>query len=503
MGPAIMNHPNMFTSAKRYAFFMVKLTEAVASSYLNYIHQQTVATLNLLEERFRTLISSSDGVSDYYTISSQLRRLDVPIGRLEALIQIAERDNTIPSRPQEAPMTTVSVGLSQSGNEPESRERTGVPFNDGLIGIEQNPGPPKKSQGKRGARKKAAKSKDRRKGLFSTNKSATGTNRNVSVPAAIAYKMPKQYNSPGAGHTFLGTPCTRFVGRHLIGNTLTVSGAANTTTIAFPDGTTSNYVYMNPRICCQGSNYNTNPSPACPITRIASAYEKFCFVRASIEYVPLGAGTSLPNSHSFGFVPDCETTVSATLLTNRIAMAMLESSTLIPVWRPGHLDLTPYLDKSRWYDCEIDNATLASTYEKLTSVIQGVVVLCNDNGGVVTAQSSFGLIYMAYELVVYDMGPFDLGATPLYLKDDIRAHLLCNSEEKKETHSILESKVDTSANIVDRRNIDRKFGDDSVTFVSSVSEALKHYNELTSQATGSSAGSSVSGSLNPRSISIK
>ena len=176
---------------------------------------------------------------------------------------------------------------------PNNRPRTRNPTQDGLVGIEPNPGPPRPvpSKAKRGGKNQT--------GGFSAVRQP-GRQRTM-LPGAIApgaaMGAAAAVGSLRPSYSFLnrGTRKVLGVDAHIFTGTCAVMtlGTDATGVYKFYDagGNAGNIMYLNPRICCQLANMGT-PAGYCPIGVIAQAYRKFLFTKAKLIYTPVSASTS-------------------------------------------------------------------------------------------------------------------------------------------------------------------------------------------------------------------
>jgi len=297
-----------------------------------------------------------------------------------------------------------SVPTVQGPKEPPiARPRTGNPYQDGLVGVEPNPGPNKVAAGKK--TKKAAKA----------GANTTGAPQRIVVgpQAGVAASRSSGVRalSFGAGRRahVLGSECTVFHGRTLL---QTVgyygSGTDHYPRLVDAAGLGADYIKVNPRLMCQNSNFNV-PVQNNPLTRVACAFRKFVFLRLKFEYIPLSATTANPFAIAFAFVPDASVRPYGPSLQT-INLAMYDSSSYGAYWQPHCVDATPVLDKSRWYNCEFQELGTEANGE---TTLQGYFAINAADkvasGGNIT---SVGLIVADYELALCDLGPTDIGGTP-------------------------------------------------------------------------------------------
>lgn len=206
----------------------------------------------------------------------------------------------------------------------------------------------------------------------------------------------------------LGSPAHIFTGMCAFQNLITNSSGQ----FMFQDGTgnVSNLVYMNPRICCQNSGYGV-PAGLCPIGVIAQPFRKYSFRKLVIHYQPTNASTALSGTIAFAYDPEVITTSS--LGPTPMAYANFEASAYGPMWTSLKLDVTKWLDRSKWFYGET-SSTLATSLIAAQS-IQGTLMLCNAVGPAV--EKNFGMFFMEYELALSELGPTEVFTFPS-LKDD-------------------------------------------------------------------------------------
>jgi len=134
-----------------------------------------------------------------------------------------------------------------------------------------------------------------------------------------------------------------------------------------------------------------------------------------MEYEPLGVSTSIVAPIAFAYIPDVESGLTS---TTAATLSKVESSIYGPYWKPMVLDLTNYLDKSKWYNRELNNATFSTVF---TLACQGSIFVSSDTV-TVTAGTTVGAFTLAYEIMLYDSSPVELSSTPT-VKDYIASHL--------------------------------------------------------------------------------
>lgn len=279
------------------------------------------------------------------------------------------------------------------------RARSGNPFQDGLIGVEPNPGPTlpkKKGKGK-------PRSQQGIGGKNATKAPNAGTQRTVALAAAYGTRTrPFGVSFSGMGKV-LGSPAHILRGRCAVQNF-----AANATPAAvFQDalGYQANYMYLNPRICCQNIAYQT-PAGNCPIGVMAQPWRKYSFRRVVLHYQPCAASTANQSYLAVCYDPEVITTspmVTGTLMS----VANFEAAAYGPIWAPLSLDITPYLDLSRWFYSE--TPTTLSTSLLSTQNIQGTFIL---NASTQQANIIYGMFFLEFELALSEMGPTEAYSAP-------------------------------------------------------------------------------------------
>jgi len=286
-----------------------------------------------------------------------------------------------------------------------SRPRSGTPYVDGLVGVEANPGPNRKGNNKKngGGKQKIVRTKHPQQGIGGHNKARL--NNSALEPATVRGSRSGSINSITVTGTRMvnGSPATIVRGRCAFQG-LTTTGTQG---IQFQDAgaATSNYVYMNPRICCQNSNYGV-PQGYCPIGVIAQPWRRFCFLKARVVYEPLSVTTSNTGTIAMAYDPEVITTSS---LTTAMGYANFQCSAYAPVWSRVTLNLTPYLDRSKWFYAETPSAIATSTIS--TQCIQGTLMLWFNQSSI-PASTIFGMAFLEFELALNEMGPTEVFTGP-------------------------------------------------------------------------------------------
>jgi hypothetical protein len=306
------------------------------------------------------------------------------------------------------------------------RARSLKPFSDGLIGVEPNPGPnpkpvPKKSRrGNKIGGRNASKGGRVRGLTFGGAKMSANTT--TAAAASVGY-----VSNPKADHYFkgmgtknvLGSPAHIFVGRCAVQNLSTNAGSA----FIFQDASANQaqFMYLNPRICCQNAVYAT-PAGNCPIGVIAQAFRKYSFRRLRLHFQPTAAATSMSATVAYCFDPEVLTTSS--LGASVMNYANFEASAYGPVWKASVLDCTPWLDRSKWYYGETP-AVLATSLIA-ANAIQGTITLCGNTGP--GASSTYGMFFMEFELALSELGPTEIYTAPAITVEE-------SKDEKKEVET--------------------------------------------------------------------
>lgn len=281
------------------------------------------------------------------------------------------------------------------------RERTGNPYTDNLIGVEPNPGPglPKKKGSSKqaiGGRRRLTQASDNR----------------YSAPIATGshYRGNRRTGMVSTGtKMMLGSPAHIFKGRCAFQSCNTTG----TGVINFFDGTAAaSIVYMNPRICCQNSNYNT-PQGKCPIGVIAQPFRKYSFRKLRISYEPTSTSTTMQGALALAYDPEVMSNISFST-TTVMNFANFEASAVGSVWAPLSLDLTKWLDRSKWFYGETPTDPGASYIA--SQAIQGSLILCQSTvmeGGATANGRYLGMFFMDFELALSELGPTEVFTNPV------------------------------------------------------------------------------------------
>ncbi len=330
------------------------------------------------------------------------------VSALEDLLRIPEDvDRSIESSAAE----TVDSLYSSSSPRP----RTGNPYTDNLIGIEPNPGPDRKKGASLPRRKSSVKQGiGGQRRLSSNNRQVTfrggGTSssiRSIAAPMGIGSAVAGNGLGQSLRHRsgrLHGSPCHFITGTCAFQNYSSNAGSG----AVFQDGSgnQSVYVYLNPRICCQNAGYGT-PLGLCPIGVVSQPWRKFCFTKLRIHYVPTVTSTAQVGAMALAFDPEVITTSS--LSSSAImAYANFESSMYGPMWNPNSLDVTPFLDKSKWYYGETPVAVSTSLLS--SESIQGTLLLCGTTLPAVS--TTYGMFFMEFELALSELGPVEVFTAP-------------------------------------------------------------------------------------------
>lgn len=288
------------------------------------------------------------------------------------------------------------------------RPRSGNPVVDGLVGVEPNPGPDRKNHKKQGKQKtKSSKGKPRKKRQM----------RSVAMPISVGTVAQTTTGIRHAGvRRLLGGEAHIFTGRCPVQALFT---NASSVPVFTSNSVDSNYMYLNPRICAQNANYDV-PLKQCPISTIACAFRKFCFLKVRLHYVPTVASTTETYGTIVAFDPSVITSTS--LANNFMSYANVEASAYGPVWKQYTLDVSKWLDKSRWYYTET-SANIASSIETMSS-IQGTFMLApipfvNINGDPVPYANP-GLFFLEFEVALSELGPTEMRISPALSKNEVK-----------------------------------------------------------------------------------
>jgi hypothetical protein len=182
-------------------------------------------------------------------------------------------------------------------------------------------------------------------------------------------------------------------------------------------GNSGNIVYLNPRICCQLANMGT-PAGYCPIGVISQAYRKFCFTKLQIIYTPTSASTSYNMSFALAFDPEFIRTTS--LGASRMAYANFECSMIGPIWIPQTLDVTRFLDRSKWFQAEVQGGTSPNDISGSQGV-QGSIMLAPITDSSLGASPQLGMFSIAFELAMFELGPTEAISAPTLQRSDAQA----------------------------------------------------------------------------------
>lgn len=302
----------------------------------------------------------------------------------------------------ENPIGTINAVIHGESpfTKPSSRPRTGQPFVDGLIGVESNPGPNGPTLPRRRIR--------------NPSNGAHNAMRNVGKSGPIKNSIMAPV---ATGTTFQGTPMPRARSGKLFGDdcmfivgscmvqqiSTTISGAPT-----FVDGaaTASNYMYINPSVCCQNSNYST-PTLDCPIQLISVAYRKYQFTRLRARFNPVYGNAAASGALGLAYVSDLTVGSPSSGIST---LLRYECSSVAPIWQAQVLDLTDFLDKSKWYTREINHASLNTTAYGILNSIQGTLICSSD----ITSSLStvLGFVSFEFEIALMEIGPVQGSSGP-------------------------------------------------------------------------------------------
>jgi len=331
------------------------------------------------------------------------------------------------------------------------RKRTKIPYVDGLVNVEANPGMGKTKK----AIKKAAKAIRGFKrthpppgnylgGQGNMNQSRSGNSNMLKMigqtrsDAGIRrVREPYVTGSIGSGNTFRGSGTTMVLGSqaHIFSGRCAVQNLATNAgpTFVFSDANAnlSSFMYMNPRICCQNATYNV-PLGNCPIGVIAQAFRKYSFRRLVLCYEPTTTNTNL--SGVVAVMYDPEVIATSSLGGTTMAFANYECSKYGPMWAPWKLDITPFLDRSKWFYSE--TPTTIATSLIASQSIQGTVQLCSASGPAVA--TLYGMFWLDFELALSELGPTEVFTAPALKEASVVAHDKNLEEKKEEKHVVVE-----------------------------------------------------------------
>lgn len=301
------------------------------------------------------------------------------------------------------------VGGRRPRADARPRRRTRKPVVDGLVGIEANPGPPRLPRrggrlGLNGARNPGRHPGGARPLVVGNGSSSARSRGGRLSPAVASGARSTRAVFVGRGTAnVLGSQAHIFTGRCAIQNLQTITDG----TFRFRDasGSTTSYVYLNPRICCQNATYNT-PAGNCPIGVIAQPFRRFSFRSLRLVYEPTSVSTSSVGTVAVAFDP--EVVVTATMGTSVMAYANFEASRYGPVWAPWTLDLTRWIDRSKWYFGETP-ATIATSLLS-SNAIQGTLMLAPVPGP--AADTIYGMFHLEFELALSELGPTEVFSSP-------------------------------------------------------------------------------------------
>lgn len=311
----------------------------------------------------------------------------------------------------EAPVreTISAVKGVVNGRSARRRPRSGVPHVDGLVGIEANPGPanlPRRRKLPIGAHNQSRHPGSRNNLVVSGSANNSSVSRRVSRPIAVGSVSTKASFNGRGSQTVLGSQAHVFTGRCAVQNLQTITDS----TFRFRDanGNTSAFIYLNPRICCQNAVYNT-PAGMCPIGVIAQPFRKFSFRRLKLVYEPTSVATTMVGTVACAFDPEAIATFSmgATVMN----FANFEASRYGPIWSGWTLDVTPFLDRSRWYFSE--TPVTIGTSILTPNCIQGTLMLAPVAGP--AADTIYGMFHFEFELALSELGPTEVFSLPAAL----------------------------------------------------------------------------------------
>jgi hypothetical protein len=357
-------------------------------------------------ENARGIRSSSYYGREYNTLGST-GVVNSVIGSIRAPPPLVDMLSNLPARvaytTTSGPQLSFSKPLFPSTG---VRRRSGNPTVDGLVGVEPNPGPPKHNSksrpAKRNRKEKAPHHNNRRNADGGWNRTV-GNHTNLPATAGtVMYGSNKAWRGLGT-HTVLGSTAHIFEGHCAIQNIASNGGGG----LLFQDiaGGQGTALYCNPRICCQNSGYSI-PSGACPISVMSQPFRKYSFRTLKFHYVPLAVATTMNFPVAFAYDPEVITT--SVLGSTVMNFANFEASVFGPVWKNFTLDVTPFLDKSKWYFGETPG-TIATSLIASQS-IQGTLLICSNTATAVSTQ--YGMLVMEFTIALSELGPTEVYTAP-------------------------------------------------------------------------------------------
>lgn len=356
--------------------------------------------LTKLRRRIDTELEYLDQVRNYLSTNWKTIINKLPHTVVHKLAGMDTITKTHPPTPMPPPVNTTAAG---------NRPRSGNPVVDGLVGVEPNPGP--------GGKSKTVKKQGKQKTKASKGKKKVRRMRSVAMPISTGTVAQTTTGIRHAGvRRLFGSEAHVFVGRCPVQALFT---NVNSVPVFTSNSVDSNYMFLNPRICAQNGNYDT-PLKQCPLSTLACAFRKFCFLKARLHYVPTVASTTETYGTIVAFDPSVITSTS--LASNFMAYANVEASAYGPVWKQYTLDATKWIDKSRWYYAETP-ASIASSIETMSSV-QGTFMLApipfvNINGDPVPYANP-GLFFLDFEIAFSELGPTEMRTSPALSKNEVK-----------------------------------------------------------------------------------
>ena len=119
-----------------------------------------------------------------------------------------------------------------------------------------------------------------------------------------------------------------------------------------------------------------------------------------------------PVTIHFAVAFDPEFIRTPTMAATRMAYANFECSAFGPTWLPQEVDVTRFLDKSKWFQSEVNGSTSPNDVSGSLGV-QGSFMLCPSADGV--ASQSYGMFSLIFELAMFELGPTEAFSSPTFL----------------------------------------------------------------------------------------
>jgi hypothetical protein len=139
---------------------------------------------------------------------------------------------------------------------------------------------------------------------------------------------------------------------------------------------------------------------------LGKMYREFMFTKLAFHYVPVAVATTNVDPLAMAFTADfCDGTMDFAAIT----LATIESSIVGPVWSPATLDVTRFLDTSRWFKSEIN--TPPNTDNGYLQYQGSLIFPGATTSG--AASANWGFIYVEYEIHLLEMASDYIGTGPL------------------------------------------------------------------------------------------